>query len=192
MKYLRVASLASRLTCGSNTRFKLTIEDHLWSRLVSELTGFFKPAVTSQLCNHFAACLPPLPGEHSCRGTGRVEERKQCDPALCMNGISQKRIRERKTKDVNGINFAPSRFLSKTTFQMSGRLRWLKPTKLATPKPTLCLSRPTAHYLLSPGVCTSSMRSLKSARWAWLSQYCQQRWPAPPSRSASREANSRG
>lgn len=66
-----------------------------------ELTGIFKPfSLTGVQSCH---CLPAPPPSDT--GRTRVKKRKECDPTLCVKGISQKRLRERKTQDVTGTNF---------------------------------------------------------------------------------------
>lgn len=86
-----------------------------------------------------------------------------------------------------------SGLLSKITFPVSVTWRGLSLRNVQPESHSLlCLPHPlTPNDLLCPGVCTSSTRSPKSSRWAWLSQYCRQRSPELSSRSASREANSR-
>lgn len=151
-----------------------------------ELTGIFKPVLTYRCAIiSLPATPPPPPG-----GQGWRRGRSVIQPCVWRGFIRKGSERGKPKMSLESI--LVSRFLVRTTFHMSETLWRLRPTKLATPKPVLHLSKVTAHYLLSPGVCTSSTPSLTSARWAWLSRYCQSQWPAPPSRSASRVANSKG
>lgn len=138
-KCLTVALFSSRLTRSPNRRFKLTIEDTLWGPLLS---GLSLPDCTS-LCT---AC--PLLAEGFLQQLGTRAKRG----SSVMKGVSQEKLRETTSKDVDGIDFALSGFPSKITFQTSAMRRWPQPAKLATPKPIPCLSGPPAK---SPAVSRS-------------------------------------
>lgn len=175
-------------------RFKLTIEDTLWSRLEPDLFRLLSlPLYSSCMPSSCGTASRPLQG-------GTVQQQhhpgfkrgSRVSEPHGWRAFLRKKSGKQKPKTALESTLLLSRFLSKITFQMSVTLRELKPTKHIPPKPLLCLLQTlTPNYLLSPGVCTPSMQSLKSARWAWLSQRCQQQLRAQSSRSASRVANSR-